>query len=103
MQGISCGCSVAQSCRLSVTPRAAACQASLPFTISRSMLKLMSIKSVMPFNHLILCNPFLLHPSILPSISVFFNDTATTEIYTLSLHDALPILLGKAEGRRRRG
>ena len=49
---------------LSVTPWTAACQASLSFTISRSLLKLMSIKSVMPPNHLILCCPLLLLPSI---------------------------------------
>ena len=52
-----------------------ACQASLSFTISRSLLKLMSIKSVMPSNHLILCHPLLL-PSILPSTRVFSNELA---------------------------
>ena len=50
-------------------------QASLSFTISRSWLKLMSIKSVMPSNHLILCRPFLLPPSIFPSIRVFTNES----------------------------
>ena len=61
----------------SVTPWTAACQASLSFTISRSLLKLMSIESVMPSNHLILCCPLLL-PSIFPSISikVFSNELA---------------------------
>ena len=54
------------------TPWTAACQASLSFTISRSLLKLMSIESVMLSNHLILCDPLLLH-SIFPSIRVFFN------------------------------
>ena len=54
------------------TPWTAACQASLSFTISQSLLKLMSIESVMPSNHLILCHPLLLH-SIFPSIRVFFN------------------------------
>ena len=49
----------------------AACQASLSFTISRSLLRLMFIKSVMPSNHLILCCPLLLLPSIIPSIRVF--------------------------------
>ena len=53
--------------RLFVTPWTVACQASLSFTISWSLLKLMSIKSVMPFNHLILCPPLLLLPSIFPS------------------------------------
>ena len=54
----------------------AACQASLSFTISWSLLKLMSIESVMPSNYLILCHPLLLLPSILPSIRVFFNESA---------------------------
>ena len=53
----------------------AAHQASLSITNSRSMLKLMSIESVMPFNHLILCHPFLLLPSIFPSIRVFSNES----------------------------
>ena len=57
----------------SVTPRTAACQASLSFTTSGSLLKLMSIESVMPSNHLILCRPPLLPPSIFPSIRVFSN------------------------------
>ena len=54
----------------------AACQASLAFTISQSLLKLMTIGSVMPFNHLLLCRPFLLLPSIFPSIRVFSNVSA---------------------------
>ena len=57
--------------QLFVTPWTAARQASLSITNSQSLLKLMSIKSVMPSNHLILCCPFLLLPSILPSIRVF--------------------------------
>ena len=52
------------------TPWTAACQASLSFTISWSLLKLMSIESAMPSNHLILCHPLLLLPSIFPSIRV---------------------------------
>ena len=61
---------------LCVTPwRSAACQASLSITNSWSLLKLMSIESVMPSNHLILCRPLLLLPSILPSIRVFFNES----------------------------
>ena len=59
----------------SVTPWIAACQASLSFTVSQSLLRLMSIESVMP-SHLILCCPFLLLPSIFPSIRVFFNESA---------------------------
>ena len=52
-------------------PWTAACQASLSFTNSWSLLKLISIESVMPSNHVILCHPFLLLPSIFPSIKVF--------------------------------
>ena len=59
---------------LFVTPWTAALQASLSFTISQSLLKLMSIGSVMPSNHLILCHPLLL-PSIFPSIWVFSNES----------------------------
>ena len=58
--------------RLFVTPRTAACQASMSITNSRSLLKLMPIESVMPSNHLILCHPLLL-PSIFPTIRVFSN------------------------------
>ena len=50
-------------------------QASLSFTIYQSLLKLMSIESVMPSNHLILCCPLLLLPSIFPSIRVFSNES----------------------------
>ena len=58
-----------------MTPWAAACQASLSITNSQSLLKLMSIKSVMPSNHLILCHPLLLLPSIFPSIRVFCSES----------------------------
>ena len=57
------------------TPWTAACQASLSITNSRSLPKLMSIESVMPSNHLILCHPLLLPPSIFPSIRVFSNES----------------------------
>ena len=60
----------------SATPITAAKQAFLSFTISQSLLKLMPVESVMPSNHLILCCPFLFLPSILPSIRVFFNESA---------------------------
>jgi len=53
-----------------------ACQASLSITNSRSLLKLMSVESVMPSSHLILCHPLLLLPSIFPSIRVFSNESA---------------------------
>ena len=58
-----------------MSPWTAACQASLSFTISQSLLKLMSIKSVMPFNRLILCHPLHLLPSVFPSIRVFPNES----------------------------
>ena len=59
-----------------VIPQTTAHQASLSFTISWSFLKLMSIESVIPSNHLILCRPLLLPPSIFPSIGVFANESA---------------------------
>ena len=62
--------------QLFVTPWTAAHQASLFVTNSRSLLKLMAIQSVMPSNHLILCRPLLLLPSIFPSIRVFSNESA---------------------------
>ena len=87
--------------RLSVTPWTEAHKASLSFTIYRSLLKLMSIKSVMPSNHLILCHPFLLLPSIFPSIGVFSNESilcirwpkfwSITFIINPSRHQRLPM------------
>ena len=83
------GCSVAQSVwlfatswtaarqdSLSFTPWTAAHQASLSFTISWSLLRLMSIESVTPSNHLVLYSPLLLLPSIFPSIRVFSNESS---------------------------
>ena len=61
--------------RLFATPWTEAHQASLSITNSQSLFKLMSIESVMPFNHLILCRPLLLLPSIFPSIRVFSNES----------------------------
>ena len=61
--------------QLFATPWTAACQASLSFTNSQNLLKLMSIESVMPSSHLILCCPLLLPPSIFPSIKVFSNES----------------------------
>ena len=61
--------------RLSVTPWTAACQASLSISNYRSSLKLMPIKLVMPSNHLILCHPLLVLPSIFPCIRVFSNES----------------------------
>ena len=59
-----------------VTPWTTACQASLSITNSQGLPNLMSIESVMPSNHLILCHPLLLLPSIFPSIRVFSNESA---------------------------
>ena len=59
----------------SATPWTAASQASLSITNSWNLSKLMSIESVMPSNHLILCHPLLLPPSILPSIKIFSNES----------------------------
>ena len=56
-------------------PMTAACQASLSITDSQSLLKLMPVESVMPSNHLILCRPLLLPPSVFPSIKVFSNES----------------------------
>ena len=66
-------CSVVS--QLFATPWIAACQASLSITNSRSSLRLMSIESVMPSSHLLLCHPLLLLPPIPPSISVFSNES----------------------------
>ena len=61
--------------RLFATPWTAACQASLSVIDSRDLFKFMSIKSVMLSNHLILCHPLLLPPSIFPSIRVFLSES----------------------------
>ena len=65
-----------QFSRSVMTPWPTARQASLSIANSRSLLKLMSIESVMPSNHLILCHPLLLLPSIFPSIRVLSNESA---------------------------
>ena len=62
--------------RFFATPWTAAHQASLSITNSQSLLKLMSIETVMPSNHLILCHPLLHSPSVFPSIRVFSNESA---------------------------
>ena len=80
-----CNCSLISSVLLlfscsvvsnSATPWTAAHQASPSFTISQSLLRYMSIESVMPSNCLILCYPLLLLPSVFPSIRVFFDESA---------------------------
>ena len=67
------GCSVVPD---SVTPWITTCQASLPFTIYQNLLKLMTMELVMPSNHLVLCHPLILLPSIFPSMRVFSNNSA---------------------------
>ena len=62
--------------QLFATPWTAARQASVSFTISQSLLKLMSIESRMPSNHVIFCHPLLLLPSAFPNIRVFSNESA---------------------------
>ena len=75
---MACCCcfSVAQSCLTLSDPMDCSTPGSPVFTISRSLLKLMPIKSVMPSNHLILCCLLILPPSIFPSIRVFSNESA---------------------------
>ena len=68
--------SVSQLCPTLCNPMHCSSQASLSITNSQSLLKLMSIKPMMPSNHLILCHPLLLLPSIFPSIRVFTNESA---------------------------
>ena len=67
--------SVTQSCHTLCNPMECTMPGPLFLTNSRSLLKLMSIESVMPSNHLILCHPFLLLPSIFPSIRTFANES----------------------------
>ena len=68
-------CSVAQSCPTLCNPMDCRCQAALSFTISQSLLKFLSIELVMPSNHLILCCPLLLLPSVFPSTRVFSKES----------------------------
>ena len=79
---------------LLVTPWTAALQASLSFTISLSLLKLISTESVMPSNRLILCHPLILLPSIFPSIRVF-----SSEIYCHYYHSTAFLMLTQSTVR----
>ena len=87
--------------RLFVTPRIAAHQNSLSMTNSWSLLKLMSIESVMPSNHLILCRPLLLLPSVFPSFRVFSSESVLhirwpkywNFIFSISLSNEYPELI----------
>ena len=87
--------SVAQSCLTLCDPWTAACQDSLSITNCRSLLKLMSIMSVMPSNHLILCCPLLLLPSAFPSIRVFSNESVLhirwPKYWSFSFNSVLPM------------
>ena len=77
--------------RLFVTPLISARQASLSITNFWSLLKSMSIQSVMPSNHLILCHPLLLLPSIFPSIRVFSNESGGQSIGVSASASVLPM------------
>ena len=70
-----CSVQLLSHVQLSATPWTAVCQASLSITNSWSLLRLMSIESVIPANHLVLCCPLLLPPSIFPSIRVFSDES----------------------------
>ena len=83
--------------QLFATPLTAACQASLSFTNSRSLLKLLSVESMMPSNHLILCCPLLLR-SIFPSIRVSSNESllrqsigASASVLPMNIQDWFPL------------
>ena len=94
--GVSVQFSSILSCvQLFVTPWTAARQASLSITSSQSLLKLMSIGSVMPSNHLILCRPLLLPPSIFPNIRVFSNESVLCirrpKYWSFSFSTVLPV------------
>ena len=89
--------------RLFAIPWTVARQASLAITNSQSLLKLMSIASVMPSNHLILCCPFLLPPSIFPSIRVFSNEwvLCIRHSYYHSLHFVGTLCGARSHGKRK--
>ena len=78
--------------RLFATPCTAARQASVSIANSRSLLKLMSIESMMPSNHLILCHPLLLPPSIFPRIKVFSNESIPIKWPSIGVSAAASVL-----------
>ena len=78
---------------LFATPWIPACQASGSITNSQSLIKLMSIESVMPSSHLILCHPFLLLPPILPSIRVFSNESYWSFSFSINPSNEYPGLI----------
>ena len=95
--------SVTQLCPILCNPMNQACQASLSITNSRSSFKLMSIESVIPSNHIILCHPLLLLPSIFSSTRVFSNDSilciwwtknrfsASASVLPMNIQDSFPL------------
>ena len=87
--------SVAQLCPTLCNCSTAACKASLSFTISPSLFKLMSIETVLPSNHLVLCRPLLLLPLIFPSIRVFSNESALRIRWPSIVASALTLVLPK--------
>ena len=96
----SCCCSVIQSCPTLCDPRYYSMAGFPVLSISLSFLKLMSIESVIPFNHLILCYPLLLLPSVFPSIRVFSNESLhqAARVLELQLQRALLQMVVVAEG-----
>ena len=89
-------CSVVSNSEI---PCTAVCQVSLSFTIFQSLLKLMAIESVMPSNHLILCCPLLLLPSIFPSIKVFSDELAVCISHkSTGASASAPVLLMNIQG-----
>ena len=87
----SCYCPLSHI-QLFATSWTAACQASLSFTVSQNLLKLMSIELMMPSNHLILCHPLHLLPSILPSIRDFSNEKGALPLQTCGQNTQIHIL-----------
>ena len=85
-QRLYCGCfrSVTPPCPTLCNPKTVACQASLSFNTSQSLLKLMSTESLMPSNHLIFCRPLLLLLSIFPCIRVFSNEFSLQKVAKVS-------------------
>ena len=94
---VPCCCSVTKSCLTLCKPTDCSMQASLSFTVSQSLLKLMSVESVMPSNHLILCHPLLLLLSIFPSIRVFSSELTLRirwpKYWSLALASVLPMCI----------
>ena len=96
---------IVMSCHVFLIPRTAARQASLSFTISHSLLKLMSIELVMPSNHLVLCHPLLFLPSIFPVSGSFLMSwlfasggqsigaSASTSVLPMTIQDWFPLRL----------